>query len=294
MHISKPIASLLGACLSVGMTMVSLPVALAAPPATSNTGASPSEDQPSPIDTEARAMQAYADGKAAYDAGKYDDALKLFLDAQSLYPSPVFHYNIALCHESLGSLDQAVISYEAYLRSYNNAFGESPEDQVNVQNKIDRINKQIEAEKAATDKPPEPIITEPAPEQEPVEPSKPPGRGMIIAGGVLTGIGVAAAAIGGPVYGVIATNASGELDNVYLGGNPERVTLEEARALDEKGRLAELNQILLISLGGAIGIVGIALLAAGISKRNRAGSQSAMLVPTAGPNSAGFVLQGRF
>jgi outer membrane protein assembly factor BamD (BamD/ComL family) len=75
LRVSKLIALLLGTC----MTIASGPLAWAAP----------SEDQ-APIDTEARAMQAYNDGKAAYDAGKYEDALKLFLDAQSLYPSPVF------------------------------------------------------------------------------------------------------------------------------------------------------------------------------------------------------------
>jgi tetratricopeptide (TPR) repeat protein len=285
--LQKPTASLLGACLSMVMTMASLPVALAAPPA---------DKGQAPIDTEARAMQAFTDGKAAYDAGKYEDALKLFLDAQSLYPSPVFHYNIGLCHEALGKLDQAIISYEAYLRSYQNAFGEPPEDQINTQNKIDRLNKQIEAEKAAAEKPPEPVVVAPPPEpveEQPQEAGK-PGRGMIIAGGVLTGIGVGAAVVGGSIYGAVASDVSGQLDNVYLGGNPERVTLEDARALDEKGRLAELNQILLLSLGGAIGVVGIALLAAGISKRNRAASQSAMLIPTAGPSSAGLVLQGRF
>jgi tetratricopeptide (TPR) repeat protein len=285
--LQKPTASLLGACLSMVMTMASLPVALAAPPA---------DKGQAPIDTEARAMQAFTDGKAAYDAGKYEDALKLFLDAQSLYPSPVFHYNIGLCHEALGKLDQAIISYEAYLRSYQNAFGEPPEDQINTQNKIDRLNKQIEAEKAAAEKPPEPVVVAPPPEpveEQPQEAGK-PGRGMIIAGGVLTGIGVGAAVVGGSIYGAVASDVSGQLDNVYLGGNPERVTLEDARALDEKGRLAELNQILLLSLGGAIGVVGIALLAAGISKRNRAASQSAMLIPTAGLSSAGLVLQGRF
>jgi tetratricopeptide (TPR) repeat protein len=269
------------------MTMASVPVAFAAAPAAS-------EDK-APVDTEARAMQAYNDGKAAYDAGKYEEALKLFLDAQSLYPSPVFHYNVALCQESLGNLEQAVISYEAYLRSYKNAFNEDPEDKVNTENKIERLNKQIELEKAEADKPAEPVIIAPPPEQtdEPAKPSH-PGRGLIITGGVLTGVGVGVAVVGGAVFGLKSTDISGQLDNVYLAGNPERVTLEQARALDEDGRAAELNQILLMSIGGAVTVVGVALLATGIVKRNRSSSSSATLVPVAGPNSAGFVLHGRF
>jgi tetratricopeptide (TPR) repeat protein len=270
------------------MTVASLPVALAAPP-------DDSADQ-APIDTEARAMQAYNDGKASYDAGKYEEALKLFLDAQSLYPSPVFHYNIALCHESLGHLEQAVISYEAYLRSYKNAFNEDPEDKVNTENKIQRLNKQIELEKAEADKPAEPVppvVAPPEQQDQPAKPSK-PGRGLIITGGVLTGVGVAVAVVGGAVFGTQASNISGQLDNVYLAGNPERVTLEQARALDEDGRAAELNQILMLSIGGTVAVVGVALLATGVVKRNRAESSTAKLVPFAGPSSAGLVLQGRF
>jgi tetratricopeptide (TPR) repeat protein len=279
---SSLIAPLLGFC----MTLASLPVAIAAPPAAE-----------APIDTEARAMQAYNDGKAAYDAGKYEEALELFLDAQSLYPSPVFHYNVALCQEALGNLEQAVISYEAYLRSYKNAFAEEPEDQVNTANKIERLNKQIELEKAEANKPAEPVqpiqpVVSAPPEQD--DGPANPGRGMIITGGVLTGIGLGAAVIGGAVYGVISTNISAQLDDVYLAGNPERVTLEQARALDKDGRLAEVNQILLVSLGGAIAVVGVALLATGIKKRNQASSANASVVPFAGPSSAGLVLHGRF
>lgn len=245
-------------------------------------------------------MQAYNDGKAAYDAGKYKEALKLFLDAQSLYPSPVFHYNVALCQEALGNLEQAVISYEAYLRSYKNAFNEDPEDKVNTENKIERINKQLELQKAEADKPVEPVepaVIAPPPEQ-PDEPAEPrnPGRGLIITGGVLTGVGVGVAVVGGAVFGLQASDISGQLDDVYDAGNPERVTLEQARALDQDGRAAQLNQILLMSIGGAVAVVGVALLATGIAKRSRARSPSptAKLVPVAGPSSAGLVLHGRF
>lgn len=282
---------MLSPCVGLCVTLASLPVALAASPAAS--------DEKGPVDTEARAMQAYNDGKAAYDAGKYEDALKLFLDAQSLYPSPVFHYNVALCQEALGNLEQAVISYEAYLRSYKNAFNEDPEDKVNTENKIERINKQLELQKAEANKPAQPvapvIVAPPSEPQTDLEPAPAhPGRGLIITGGVLTGVGVAVAVIGGTVFGLESADISGQLDDVYEAGNPDRVTLEQASALDEDGRAAELNQILLMSVGGAVAVVGVALLATGIAKRNRAGSSTARLLPVAGPSSAGLVLHGRF
>ena len=110
--------------------------------------AAPAEDGAEGIDTEKKAMEVYSKGKEAYDSGDYDEALQLFLEAQSLFPSPVFHYNIGLCHESLESFDQAIISFKAYLRSYESAYGEQPEDQVNTENKIARLEQAIEDKKA--------------------------------------------------------------------------------------------------------------------------------------------------
>ena len=278
--------------LSVGVCLVtaSLPgLALAAPAKNKDKDEAKAE-----IDTEQRAMQAYTDGKAAYDAGDYSEALQLFLEAQSLYPSPVFHYNVGLCHEALGNLEQAVISYEAYLRSYMSAFDEQPEDQVNTENKIKRVNERIEIEKAEAEKRAEPtvIIQQAPPVQE--EPKRAPGRGLIITGGVLTGVGLGVAAAGGAIFGIRASGISGQLEDVYTAGNPERVTLEQARVLDTDGRAAQLNQILMISIGGAVGLPGVALLAVGLIKKNKASGTQATLVPSLGPGHAGLLLQGRF
>jgi tetratricopeptide (TPR) repeat protein len=281
----RTLATLVCLCLALS----SLPtVALAAPAEGEEEGE---------IDMEERAMQTYADGKAAYDAGDYSEALQLFLEAQSLYPSPVFHYNIGLCHEALENWEQAMISYEAYLRSYKSAFGEEPEDQVNTENKIARIQERIDDEKAkaeaeAEKEPETKVIIQPPPEQDKPEPK--PGRGLIITGGVLTGVGAGLAVVGGSVFGVRAANLSGQLDAVYNDDNPERVTLEQARSIDADGRAAQLNQILMISIGGAIGVTGIALLATGIVKKNKATKAEARVVPTAGPAGAGLLIQGRF
>ncbi|PRQ03524.1 Tetratricopeptide repeat protein [Enhygromyxa salina] len=249
------------------------------------------------INTEERAMKAYNDGKAAYDAGDYSEALQLFLEAQSLYPSPVFHYNVGLCQEALENWEQAIISYEAYLRSYKSAFGEDPEDKVNTENKIERIEKQIELDKAeaeaeANQKPEPQIIIQPPPEDDKPEPK--PGRGLLITGGVLTGVGVGVAVAGGAIFGSRAANISGQLTDVYEGGNPERVTLDQARTLDSDGRSAQLNQVLMISIGGAVALTGVALLAVGLVKKKKAGGAEATVTPTAGPEGAGLVIRGRF
>ncbi len=275
-----------GACLLA----TSVP-ALAAPPegeGGEGEGGEAQEDQA--IDTVARATKVYQEGQKAYDTGEYEKALELFLEAQSLYPSPDFHYNIGKCHEALENYEQAVVSYNAYLRSYNSAYGEDPQDKTNIQNKIDRLEKQVEEQKAAAEaaanKEPEVIIKTVPGEEGP----KHPGRWLIITGGVLSGVGLGVVIAGGAVFGTQAANISGQLDDVYQNGNPERVTLEEARQLDSDGRAAELNQVLMISIGSAVAVTGVALLAVGLVKMKK----SVTVVPAVSPESAGLVIRGRF
>lgn len=263
----------------------SVPVAAAPAEAPAEGDVAPDES----IDTNARAMKAYREGQDAYDAGEYSEALQLFLEAQSLYPSPDFHFNIARCHEALESYEQAAVSYKAYLRSYKSAYGEDAADMVNIQNKIDRLEKQVEADKAAAEaaanKEPE-VIIKTVNEGK----AKSPGRGLMITGGVLAGVGVGVAVAGAAVFGTKAANFSGQLDDVYDNGNPNRVTLDQAREIDSNGRAAELNQILLISIGSAVAVTGAALLAVGVVKKKR----STTVAPAIGPDSAGLVISGRF
>lgn len=241
-------------------------------------------------------MKAYEDGKLAYDSGDYDEALQLFLEAQSLYPSPVFHYNIGLCHESLENYEQAIVSYKAYLRSYKSAFGEDPEDKVNTENKIERIEermeaKQAEEEAAAAEAAKPRVIIQPPPDTGEDEP--PPGRGLIITGGVLAGLGVGVAAAGGTVFGLQAAESSDQIDAIYNGGNPERVSLDEARDIDAAGTAAQRNQIIMISVGSALAVTGVALLAVGLVKKKK-GAGVTDVAPSAGPEGAGLFIRGRF
>jgi tetratricopeptide (TPR) repeat protein len=277
--VSRVLASSLGACC---LTTSSLVVPALAP---ALAVAAPADE------SEQRALAAYREGQEAYDAGRYDEALELFLEAQSFYPSPDFHYNIGKCHEALENYEQAAISYKAYLRSYKSAFDEDPQDEANIQNKIDRLEKQVEADKAAAEaaanKQPEVII-----QTVPAEKPPKPGLALIITGGVLAGVGVGAVGVGAGLFGPRAADFSRQLDQVYTGGNPERVTLDEARQLDIDGRAAQRNQILLISVGAALAVTGVALLVVGVNKKKQ--GPSAVVTPTAGPEGAGLVIQGRF
>lgn len=280
----SPALRVLAVGVALGLAIAPVPV-LAAPATTDEAVEKPD------IDTEARAMTAYRAGQEAYDAGDYGEALQQFLEAQSLYPSPDFHYNVGRCHEALENPEQASISYQAYLRSYNTAYGEYPDDRINIENKIDRLDKQVEADRALAEananKQPE-IIIQTVPGE---RPPPPPGRVLIITGGVLAGVGVGVAVAGAAVFGTRAAGFSSELDDVYS-GNPKRVTLEQAQEIDADGRAAELNQILMLSIGSAIAVTGVALLAVGLVKKKKGPAPT--ITPTAGPQGAGLLIQGKF
>ena len=62
----------------------------------------------------AEAKAAFASATAAYDAGRFDEALKGFEHAHELSRNPVLFFNMAACSEKLGELRVAA----AYLRTY--------------------------------------------------------------------------------------------------------------------------------------------------------------------------------
>jgi len=287
-------ARVVACSICASLALLAVPAeALAAPPDDGDTEA----DEIGEIDTEAKAMTAYNDGKDAYDQGDYGEALQLFLEAQSLYPSPVFHYNVGLCHEALGNHEQAIISFSAYLRSYKSAFGTEPEDKVNTENKISRLEQVVENKKAKADADAEaaknPVFIAP-PVVEP-EPKRPPGFPLIVTGAVLMGVGVGLVGFGGAYFGTQAAGFSTQIDDIYTNGNPDRVSLAAARAIDTQGSQAQTNQIVMMTLGGALGVTGVALLIVGLSKNKKAKHEKRPeITPTAGPSGAGILIRGRF
>jgi tetratricopeptide (TPR) repeat protein len=112
-------------------------------PAPEHTAAAPE------LSIEEQAKAAYGEGSAAFQAGDHQEALRHFLRAQSLYPEPILHYNIGLCHEALGYHEQAMLAYEAYMRWYGSNPGADPAHLEMVQSKIDGLVRKLEAQKAA-------------------------------------------------------------------------------------------------------------------------------------------------
>lgn len=230
-----------------------------------------------------QAMVSYDLGKKAYNAARYEDALEHFQEAATRYASPDFQYNIGLCYERLDKPEEAVRAFRTYLRAKPEA-----KDRANVEDRIFTLEKEIEEAKNQP--------AQEAPDPEPVEPQEdlPSGKGLILAGAVLTGIGGAVGIGGGLGFGIAASNRSASVDDVS-DGNPDDLTFSEAQTLDDEGRRFETLQIVMAASGAAVAITGVALLAVGLKRKKRAeAGPTATLVPTWSGRSAGLSLQGRF
>ena len=248
--------------------------------------AEPAPAGPELHDPMLQAKQAYDLGRKLYDEAKYEDALGSFLDAQRLYASPDHHFNIARCYEALGRYELAVEYYRAYLRS-------DPGDRANIESTIERI----EAIITSKDEPAaQPALPEVEPQPEPVPPTdgsedaSHPGRVLIVTGAVLTGVGVAVLLGGGVGAGAAARDRSDQVDDVFQGGNPDGLSLDATRTLDEEGRRLESIQVAGAVVGTVLIAGGVTMLALGVRKKRARPSAAAML----GRGLVGVTFRGRF
>lgn len=61
------------------------------------------------------AVERYREGRAAFDAGEFERAIRSFLDADRLAPSAALSFNIARSYEKLGDTARALEHYRRYL-----------------------------------------------------------------------------------------------------------------------------------------------------------------------------------
>jgi tetratricopeptide (TPR) repeat protein len=96
-----------GAALTFAILLAAAPSASAAPP---ESGASGAEE----LRHEAKAR--FQAGAAAYQAGRFDEAIQLFQAADRLVPSPVLSFNVARSYDGLNESSRALAFYREYLR----------------------------------------------------------------------------------------------------------------------------------------------------------------------------------
>jgi tetratricopeptide (TPR) repeat protein len=253
---------------------------VAAPPKQSEP--EPSEDEPPPDEDPnyERAVEAYRLGTELYNAAKFEEALVAFQEAATLYASPDFQFNIAKCYERLGKYEEAIRSYELYLRT-----AEDSGDTAVIEASIADLKRRIEERDAAAE-------NQPDPEPEPTGPTN-PGRKLVLTGGVLLGVGAVVALAGGLGFGIPVSRKNATLGEV-LDGNPDGLTFAEADEIADAARTSQTIELVMVGVGGALVITGAALLAVGMSKNKKAKTARLQVAPTWGRTGAGLSLSGSF
>jgi tetratricopeptide (TPR) repeat protein len=196
--------------------------------------------------SDAKARQAYAEGKAEYDLGHIGKALQAFENAYRFRPVPALLFNIAQCHRLLGDLQSAAMTYRAYLRNDPNSAQAAKARELleQVETAMEHQSKAQSAPPLGLSAPPQPP---PAPPQPAVAPAPVPAAAVAaqpapapqpprqrlwswVAGGAAR-----VALAGGTAFGLKANSAASTLqssphDRAYLDGQEPQIRSDASKA----------------------------------------------------------------
>jgi hypothetical protein len=120
----------------------------------------------------AREMQA----REAFAAGRYEQALDLFVKLYAEKLHPVYLRNIGRCYQNLGQADRAISSFREYLRKAKTV---SAEERAEVQGYIDEMEQLKRKTAAAPEPAPPPVVTAPPPKAVPTAPEPAQAAGTL-------------------------------------------------------------------------------------------------------------------
>jgi tetratricopeptide (TPR) repeat protein len=139
----------------------------------------------------ARALDLFEKSEAAYDSGRFADAIALLKQSYALKREPVLLYNLGRAYEGLGDLGGAAEAYDAFLKAQPNA-----PDRGALERRIATLRRQLAEQEA---------LRKQAMERD----RSPPPRGASAIPWVVGGLG-AAGVVGGAVVGVLANGRNDE------------------------------------------------------------------------------------
>ena len=154
--------------------------------------------QAQPEDTIARARTHFEAGRALYQLGNYNEALREFAAGYQLAPRPQFLLNLGQCYRKLDDLQQAREMYQRYLHDAPASDPERPQAQ-QILAEIDRqiADREAAAAAAAAPAPPTPATSAPAAATTLAATARPPKKPwikrnwwIIPVGAVVVGVGV--------------------------------------------------------------------------------------------------------
>lgn len=229
---------------------------------------------------EAEAKAMFEAGRAAFDDGRYGDALDRWEIAFRLSGRPAIRYNLGLAHERLGQVDEAIAAFENYLK-WDSKGARAEEVRAKLQDlrieQRSRIDggegaKPVQAPPAGA-QPTSVAEPQPGPAVEP-EPGASAATEHSVDGGtawvpwVVMGVGTAAL-LTSVWTGSVATSAADDLEAQCTGGVCPQ-TLRDTR--DEANTYALATDVLWITGAVAVG-VGVGLWLAGGGDGDTAGAR---------------------
>jgi tetratricopeptide (TPR) repeat protein len=93
-------------------------------------------------DPKAAARAHFKRAEAAFNLGKFEEALAAYQAAYETKPLPGFLFNIAQCHRNLNDYDQAIFSFKKYLKL---------EPEASNKESVERLIEELEEKKAQGD-----------------------------------------------------------------------------------------------------------------------------------------------
>ncbi|MCA9660268.1 MAG: hypothetical protein KC486_18135, partial [Myxococcales bacterium] len=268
-----------------------------------------------PADPLVEARDLYERGTAKFETADYAGAIELWTDAYARVPATaelsevktLILYNLATAREKayevdgdLAHLRKALILLDGFLESVDTIYADpevAAKERAEAESRraaIEARIKEAEEAKAAgeasepAEKPGggEAIVVAPWPTQADAGP--PPGRGLVLGGAVLLGLG--GASLGVMTTGMILGVRANDIDAL----DPDNFA--DRREQFDRGRL---GNTLAIAGGAAAGVTlisGAVLLAIGLKKQRAAAKEetSARVAPLLGPGLAGLSVGGRF
>jgi tetratricopeptide (TPR) repeat protein len=254
--------------------------------------------QPAPA---ADAQKAFEDGKKAYNLGQFDKAIELWTRAYEIKPNAVFLYNIAQAHRQQRDFVKAILLYKSYLR-------EAPDapNRADVETKIADMQKLLDEQNKAGDKPPQDALdpTKPPPEPPPPEPVKPeikpeppapvdsgsdPGKGMKIAG-IAVGAGGVGLIVVGVLFSLQAKGIASDLEEHTANGDPWSAELSD---MESSGKSKSTLGVVMLSVGAVAVLGGGTIFILGMRKSSRA-REHVQIIPTVAPGLANVSVRWTF
>ena len=230
-------------------------------------------------------------GKAAYRLGEFDEAISCFREGYRLKPDPVFLYNIALAHRGKQDFEKAIFFYQSYLREAPTA-----PNRAAVEAKIADLQKALDEKQRAAEAPPKTPLDPGKPNVEASTVAAPPPAAprpevrernpkLIIAGGTVAGVGLAASVVGAILLAK-ASSTQSTVESAADGHQPWTDALADADA--SARRNAKIGLVSLIA-GGTLLVAGGVVLFLGL--RTSGGTE---VLPTASSDGAGVIFRGSF